>query len=733
MDWFITKGVSLKETLYLLILSLPYLLVMTIPMSVLLAVLVTFGRFSHDSEITAMKASGISIHRMMPPVLLFATFAYIITSIVYINALPQTNLMIKQLKYDTLRTKANMGIKPHVFYTDFINLVIYVNEVIHHESRMQGIFIADNRDSEQPLVIVAENCQELLHPDMNYVTLRLANGCTHELFKLDQNRYSMTPFDTMDLTLDMSQFKPASVTKSDREMTISELYEKAKKNEAEGRNSNRQWVEIWKKTSLPFACFVFAVLGVPLGITTKRGGKSGSFASAIGLILIYYILLTGGTGLSEEGRLNPFIATWTPNFLLGIFALLLYLRETNDAPFQWWASVREFITDSIYNLISHYRKKSDHSTSRQTWSFMLGRILDRYISIQFLQFFAYTLMALITISLIVHIFERIDTLVEHNASITDSIIAIGLKMPYFGYLALPFAALVATLLTIGVFTKSSELTAMKASGISYLRVTAPLIILGFLITTIAFFLDESIIPACNRQVEQSWDRIKNRERTRFVRYHRWYRGKSGDLYYFQNYDPEHHRITGFSQFKIDRNMNITYRLEAANMIWENNQWKCINGRIVTIDINQMVLEDKMFDVFFNQIPETPDDFSKEYKESEEMNIRELEEYIAVLKSSGFDTIGYEVDWHSKFSIPFLSFIMVLIGIAFSAQNNRSSGGIVGIGMAIFIGAIYFIVFRIGLELGQASRLSPFLAAWICNFLFLIITSWFLFRVSQHNS
>jgi LPS export ABC transporter permease LptF/LPS export ABC transporter permease LptG len=736
-DMFISRGVALRTVLMLLLLSSVYILVMTIPMSVLLAVLVAFNRLSSDSEITAMRASGVSIHRMMPPVLVFATLTYILTSFVYIQLLPVTNQRLREIKFEIFRRQASIGITPHVFNTDFNDVVMYVNDVDHKTGLMQGVFIADNRNVKQPLVIVAEHAQEYKIEQSNMLNLRLKNGCTHELYADDHRRYSMTPFSTMDLGLSEFRFDAATIIKSEREMTIRELLDKAEERDSAGRSNARQWVEIWKKTALPFACFVFAFIAVPLGMTSRRGGKSAAFATSIGLILIYYIFLTAGTGLAEDGKIHPFPATWFANFFLVGLGVFFYLKVSLGFEIYIWNSIKEKLLDWYYSFRqgNHVRfriKNSNHR--RQALVPFTGRILDRYILITFVRLFAYILTALLSISMIVHLFERIDDLLGSHAGVLDSVIAIIFKLPFFSIVAIPFSTLVATILTIGIFTKSSELVAMKASGISYLRICTPLILSAFLISLFTFTLNESVIPRCNQLVEEAWDRIKNRERSRFVRFHRWYRGKQGDIYFFQHNNPETNTITGFSQFTIDSDMNVESRLETQKMIWEEDHWISIDGRYIELDVaNYTVISDSRFDQRKNPIPETPEDFSKEHKDSDEMNIRELLEYIELLGSIGFDTTEYEVDWHAKFAIPFLSLIMVLIGIGFASQNPRSSSGLVGIGISIFIGAFYFIFFRMSIEFGQANLLPPIVSAWLCNGAFLVLSIWNLVRVTQKVS
>ena len=170
------------------------------------------------------------------------------------------------------------------------------------------------------------------------------------------------------------------------------------------------------------------------------------------------------------------------------------------------------------------------------------------------------------------------------------------------------------------------------------------------------------------------------------------------------------------------------------MVWETDHWLSRDGRFIHLDSDTYtVISDHRFDEKVSSIPEKPDDFSKEYKDSDEMNLRELQDYIQLLSSIGFNTREYEVDWHTKFSIPFLSLIMVLIGIGFATQNPRTSSGMVGIGMAIFIGAFYFIFFRITVEIGQASKMHPILAAWVCNVFFFIMGVWNLIRITRKVS
>jgi lipopolysaccharide export system permease protein len=372
IELVINKGVSLQAVLELVAYIMPSFLVLTIPMAVLVATLTAFGRLSTDSEITAMKASGISLYTLFVPVVLFAVIMSVVTFFLYAKALPWGNHNFRVKLYELARTKASIGLKEHVFNTTFPGLVIYVDEISDADNSFEGVMISDSRDQQNPQTIFAKKGRLISDEKALRVILHLENGTIHPKQIRDPLKYQIVGFPALDILLslqDKSGHSGIEIPRTDREMAIPQLYEQYivlrqqdkksgnPENEStpeqeaplshkqgivkywlmtkqlfwdsiffSGRLSSPYLVELHKRFSIPFACFVFGLIGTPLGIQSRRAGKSGGYAISLVLLLIYYIFITAGESLGDDGRLPVVLAVWTPNILLGIAGMFLLIR-----------------------------------------------------------------------------------------------------------------------------------------------------------------------------------------------------------------------------------------------------------------------------------------------------------------------------------------------------------------------------------------------------------------------
>ncbi|PIE35769.1 LPS export ABC transporter permease LptF [candidate division KSB3 bacterium] len=371
IEMVINKGVSLKTVLELIIYIMPSFLVLTIPMAVLVATLTAFGRLSTDSEVTAMKASGLSLYSLFVPVLMFSVVATGMTLFLYAKALPWGNHQFRLALYDLVRTKAAIGLKDHVFDRTFPNLVIYIDEIGENDI-FHGVMISDSRDKENPQIIFAKTGRLISDDQALRVVLHLENGSSHPAPKMTPiqapQKYQVARFPVLNILLSFQNEdnnQDMTLPRTDRDMTISQLaeqYQLSKKHDRQAAGlpvSNSQqherpsrgggvvalagqlaWdslffpgpqsspflVELHKRFSIPFACIVFGLIATPLGIQSRRAGKSGGFAISVFLLLIYYIFITAGESLGDDGRLPVIVAVWTPNFLLGVAGLILLIR-----------------------------------------------------------------------------------------------------------------------------------------------------------------------------------------------------------------------------------------------------------------------------------------------------------------------------------------------------------------------------------------------------------------------
>ena len=346
IELIVNRGVSLSQILMLLLFISPSFLIFTIPMAFLLGTLLSFGRLSGDSEITAFKASGMSLYQLFLPISILSICAYLLTTFLVFYGLPWGNRGFMATLYLIAQSKADIEIKERVFNDVFDGLVVYVDQVPIQGKRMEGVLIYDERDKEKVNTIFAKEGFLVSNPKSQEIVLRLLNGDIHR-FEPKTNVYQKMQFNTYDLRLELGKtFATAGKKLKDHEMSINQIKEKIAKGKEIGEDITPQEVELHKRYSIPFACIVFGLLGVPLGIQPRRSARSYGFVLSIFIILAYYISLTVSEILAVRKTIPPFLAGWTPNFIftaLGIYLLVKAANESPSKPLVWLTEGLDFI------------------------------------------------------------------------------------------------------------------------------------------------------------------------------------------------------------------------------------------------------------------------------------------------------------------------------------------------------------------------------------------------------
>ena len=328
MDLMINKGVDFSSIVKLILYLMPSFLTFTIPISLLISVLMAFGRLSGDSEIVVMKASGVSLYQLLQPVLFVAVIAALVTSAFSLIVAPISNHATKNLLFSIIQQKASAGIKEKVFNDDFSGLVIYAERIPASGESMNSVLIYDTRMTDDPSTIVARDGRLYSNPNAMSVTLRLENGSIHTVDPGKSN-YRKTDFSTYDIQLDLASISAKPVEKSKTELKVRELIKKKSKLE-DSKEYRELTVELHKKFTVPFACIIFGVLGVPLGITSRRSGKSRGFSLGIGIVLSYYVLQLGGDALGETGRIPPVLGVWAPNMIFFVLTVIVFIISARE-------------------------------------------------------------------------------------------------------------------------------------------------------------------------------------------------------------------------------------------------------------------------------------------------------------------------------------------------------------------------------------------------------------------
>ncbi len=326
-DMVVSKGVPFGDLLLLIVYLLPNFAMITIPMAMLLAVLLAFSRLSADSEIIAIKAGGTSLYRLLPPVITIALAAYAVTTIVSLYALPLGNIAFKQMLYHVIEGRLNLNLKEQVFNSDIPGLVIYIDRNDEQAGRLHGVMIQDERNPKEVVTIFADSGLVESEEASRKLRLHLSDGSIHQ--SADGGKYRRLSFKEYVLNVDLTK-SIKSFQKKEQDMTLGELRANIREGKAGKRFTIEMALEIHRRFALPFACIIFAIVAMPLGIQNRRSGKAAGFTFSIATILVYYVIQSIGESLGEKELLHPALAIWLPNILFltgGLYLLRLAARE----------------------------------------------------------------------------------------------------------------------------------------------------------------------------------------------------------------------------------------------------------------------------------------------------------------------------------------------------------------------------------------------------------------------
>lgn len=330
MELMVNKGVGIVSIAKLVLYLMPSFLIFTIPIALLISILTGLGRLSGDSEIVVMKASGISLYQLVQPILVIAVASSLVTAALSMFVAPYSNHATKNLLFSIIQNKASVGIKEKVFNDDFSGLVIYADRIPVDGESMESVFIFDTRLSSEPSTILAHRGRLYSNPQSMSVTLRLEDGSIHSV-NSSLASYKKTSFKLYDIQLDLAAVAAKPGDKSKAELGLRELAQ-MRKTLKDSKQIREFTTEYHKKFAVPLACLIFGVLGVPLGITSRRSGKSRGFSVGIGVVLLYYIMQLAGDALGENGQISPVVGAWAPNIVFLTAALVTFVMAANETP-----------------------------------------------------------------------------------------------------------------------------------------------------------------------------------------------------------------------------------------------------------------------------------------------------------------------------------------------------------------------------------------------------------------
>ena len=816
VDLLVKTSASLTDALRIFGDMLPNSLTVTIPTAVLTGILLGLSRLAADSEITSMRACGIGALSFVRIVSILAFTAF---GVGLVNALyfaPRGAGDLLKLQDQLKASQASVEIQPQVFYEDFKNKVLYVQDVRvtagtpvwHHvflADLTQPVDPGDVTTADQAVVTTAGP------PDAQGTRLHMTGAGEHTISPTDPSSYNVQGFVETDLPLQLESQDETHLSRVDtplHALSLRELWQRAHSQVNPGSQTSGPGssalgaldaraarIELNSRFSYPFACLVLMLIGVPLGLSSKRGGKSTGFVLTLLLVFSYYLLSQLGVGFAKSGKLSPFLGVWGANLVFTAFGLVLLQQLAGGGvllnfftsvaawlsrklgaiaprriaqtlarignpspPISSPAGARNSPAHSYESVIlseaaagravegpavaSHHHPHHLGPTLvqrlRHLFKTSFPLLLDEYVMRSYAANFVLSLGAFVLLYIVFTFFELMGDIVRNQTPFVTVGLYLFNLIPYIVSAVTPLCSLLAVLITFGALNRASELTAMKATGISLYRVVAPILVVAAVLAIALFAFNESYLPEANRRQQLLRAEIKDKPAQTFnLAGRKWISGhtdKAGDperIFYYQAFDPVRDVFANLSVFEFDpQTFTLQRRIFAAVAHWDSdvngwvfeNGWQrsFANGTVVPGSYHTFTVNT------FPEIPEQPAYFKKEYKPSDEMSYAELRDYIADLRQSGFDTVSLRVQLDNKLAVPVITLVMAILAVPFALSMGKR-GGLAGIATAIGVAIVYYSVSAVFTAVGDVNTFPPILAAWAPDLLFGIAGAYLLLR------
>src|ERR1035441_2220452 len=682
--------------------TVPVALTYTIPMGVLVGILIGLSRLAADSEITAMRASGLGVWTFLRVISIFVVVAWLL-------ALRKSGYIAPP----SLAPPRPPPGPPRI------------------GRARQGLLVSQGPDT---------------------LDLHLIDGSTHETDPKNPDQYQISTFQTTDIPIQVPQqnsqeHEPRSL----HELKIGDLLRIARTADP----VTRRWdlIEYHNRLALPTACIVLALVGIPLGLSSKKGGKSSGFVLTILLVFVYYSISVIGVSFARQGRLSPAAGVWLADFVFlvgGVFLLWQSERRPIELAgfrswFKSWRLKASGLPSSTASLPATALQLNGESSRpalregmasrrprrRRLFNLRFPTILDDYVLRGFVLYLAMIVAAFLMLLLVFTLFELLGDIMRNQVSpLTVGEYLLNVT-PFFLYTITPLSMLLAVLVTFGLLQRSNEITAIKATGISVYRIVIPVLISSMLVAGVLFLSDQFYLPYTNKRQDALRNQIKGKPAQTYLRPDRkWIFGQHSDIYYYQFFDPDRDVFGGVSVFQFDpHTFQITHRITADRAHWSApmGRWVYEQGWERSLNGSAHV-SDRKFDVAtYPELSEAPAYFKKEIKQSSEMNYDELRRYIHDLEESGFDVVRLRVQLQKKIAYPLITLVMAVLAIPFALSAGKRSA-VAGLATAIGIGVVYWTISGLFEAMGNLSQLPPAVAAWSPDLVFGFIGGYLILRM-----
>jgi LPS export ABC transporter permease LptG len=603
----------------------------------------------------------------------------------------------------------------------------------------KNVFLADITTPGAPKITIAKEAV-VSSGGANTIRLHLMNGEEHNSNIRSPDQYTIQTFNEIDTSLTLPPAPKAAqeIVPASQMSTGELLRERFNPNKEQAR---LYWVEFNRRLALPTACLVLVLIGIPLGLSARKGGKGAGFVLTIALVFIYYFLYGTGLSLARNAKVPALLGVWIANIIFALVGLALLWR-TDKLPVE--IGLGQALSIRFKDLISALARRREgesgagalvngfraNGSRKRRFSTRFPLILDDYVLRAFLTNLILILASFLVLTIVFTFFELISDIVHnkiHMLTVGDYLLN---QVPSLLYLVTPLSVLLGVLVTFGLMQKSNEITAMKATGISIYRTIVPILVISTGIAGGLFLLDQWYVPYANKRVETLKNLIKGRPPQTYSRPDRkWIFGQTAKkhgaaepnrkIYYYEFYEPDRNVFGNISSFELDpHTFQIAKRIYASRAHWSDSlqKWVFEKGWERTFN-GDTVTRYQPFEVdTFAELNEEPNYFKKEVRQSQEMSYEELRNYIRDLQQSGFDVVRLKVALQKKLAFPLITLVMAVLAVPFALSMGRK-GALSGVATALIIALVYWVTSNLFEAMGNVSQLPPLIAAWAPDVIF----------------
>ena len=738
-EFLLAKGIPALTVGYLLLTLLPQALGVTLPISFLMGLLMALGRMSGDRESVAILACGVSPLRLLRPIAAMAIVVGAFNLYVMTTLVPDANQSFREVTFRFLARQSEGDIKLRQFYEGFPNKVLYIRDA-KPEGGWSGVMLADtsNAQTGRPKIILAESGFLSLDEQRREVNLFLRGAFGYEPVAAG-DAYQVTHSEEARINIPASSVFGAGdtpISRGNPERKIPDLLAEIEVKRQMGLSPHNEIMFLHQMFSFPVACLVFAPIGLALGLHTRREGKLAGLTLGMVVVFVYWAFMAQAEAMTKGQQLAAEWSRWVPNLVLAPIGVLAI----------WWRSRargRE-IKVPLPRFAFGRRPTTTADTAGASGSGLDARprvvvvikvphlslpgprLLDVYLGTRYLRMVALAFIGLLGLYYIAEFLDKSDNLFKGQADGRLMLEYLWYSTPRFVAFIVPIATLLAVLGTIGTLTRTSELTVMRACGISIYRAAMPLFALALVWSAILFLLDDRVIARATQKAESLESLIKGQEpRTVNVLVNRhWLGGKDGRIYYYLAYERQ--RLFGLSVYETQsRPYRLASHTYAARADYRDDGWMGEHGWI-----QRFPTADQGVREVFSQrsiAVDEPAKFENARVDAGTMTFAELREYIEQQSASGFSLTDERVSLHKKIAFPAVTLVMTLLAVPFAVTTGRR-GALYGVGLAIMLAIAYFLLMAVFSAAGKATVLPPMLAAWAPNLFFVIAAAYLMLRV-----